>query len=483
METTEEPGPPTVSSAQATENFLFGDEEEKEEENESLDHLKVKAPLSSDPTVMMMDDSIDNKKSDTVNPVEDQQDDNDDDALFDVIVPSESATDRFRNALARTEKDSAKDVAAWSALINEAQILARDNTAVHLKLLESCYGALLKVFPTSAKHWTSVAEFLLSIIDPENFSVPIKLKQRANRKLDRVFRDALGVNAFDDQNMTKEEKSIASVTNGPCSSSIELWNLYIHKCVIDAREVAGQTVGAAADPEGAIIVRDAQFAAYDKALEIAGFVSNCHELWSSYISNVNMYIRVGSETNNPQEDQKLKIRLRSIFQRAIGTPSQNLEELWREYEVFEQRQSEALAQALLAEHLPRLQHAKQVFLERKQYMIDLKTTRLSVPPENNEIEKGLLHRWKKRCAYERTNPERLNTSGLAQRVRQVYKDCICVLARHPEVWHEWASWEAGGYCGGGIATANEVRLEVVLSLLFCREYPLNYILFYLSILM
>ena len=442
-------------NATSTTNLLFGtdSEEEKEEENESLDFVHVtQPPLPISSTSMSMPmDTDDDAAAAAVADEENDDDDDEDDMLLADIVPTESVSDRFRNALARVQEDSGKDIAAWSALVTEAQMLVRDASEVHLKLLESCYGSLLKVFPYSARHWTNVAEFLLSLVDPENFSVSGQVKRRANRKLDRVFRDSLGVRTMIEDG---DDKAAAAVRNGPCSSSIELWKLYIHKCLLDARD---SFVGVDPTMEPTYI-RDVHFKAYDEALETAGFVPGANELWSSYISNVQMYISRATEANNTQDEQKLKVLLRSIFQRSIGIPMQNLDDFWREYEVFEQRQSEALAQALLVEHLPRLQHAKQVYLERKQYMIDLKMTRLAVPPENTELEKALLFRWKKRCAYERTNPERLTSSGLAQRVRQAYKDCVCVLTRHPETWHEWASWEIGGASGGGYSAANEVSI-------------------------
>ena len=430
-----------AATTAATSN-LFGtdSEEEKEEENENLDGVTYGMQASATAA-----DAADGTEEDINN-----------DALLDQIVPTESVSDRFRNALARVQVDSSRDIAAWSALVTEAQLLARDWSDGHLKLLESCYGALLKVFPYSARHWANVAEFLLVLADPENFSASIQMKQRANRKLDQLFRDSLGVGVTvaDD-----EDKGANAVRNGPCSSSIDLWKLYIHKRLLDARAIAtgGDTMMGAADDSP--IIRDAHFKAFDLALEVAGFVSGANELWTMYITNIQLHINKATEANNTQDEQRLKVLLRSIFQRAIGIPMQNLDDFWREYEVFEQRQSEALAQALLAEHLPRLQHAKQVYLERKQYMIDLKMTRLAVPPENTELEKALLLRWKKRCAYERTNPERLTSSGLGQRIRQAYKDYVCVLTRHPEAWHEWASWENGGSSGGGFLAANKVRLN------------------------
>jgi len=197
--------------------------------------------------------------------------------------------------------------------------------------------------------------------------------------------------------------------------------------------------------------------------------------------------------------------LREVYQKLVCYPMTGLDQLWQEYESFEKNQSEALAAALIAEWQPKYQHARNVYLERnKLFSIqDLYwKTRLAVPPvstvwvERMDAKRGsrsgvgvggtggnkgsgvgsmggdkkkkmdndagrsiseedlqeyhkklreefdYLNLWKKRCSYERTNPERLtNPQELAHRIRQGYKEMICVLTLYPEVWHMWSTWE------------------------------------------
>ena len=78
-------------------------------------------------------------------------------------------------------------------------------------------------------------------------------------------------------------------------------------------------------------------------------------------------------------------------------PQLHLDERWREYDTFERELSEVLSQALIAEHFPRMQHARQVHLERLQYSISLNTSYgntasriLEIPPENTTHEQQLL---------------------------------------------------------------------------------------------
>jgi hypothetical protein len=143
--------------------------------------------------------------------------------------------------------------------------------------------------------------------------------------------------------------------------------------------------------------------------------------------------------------------------------------------VFEKAQSEQLAAALIEEYLPKYQHARSVYLERNRvYSIhELRMVRLATLPVDYDfvdldgnVKKGvdeeeyaekmrdeieLLTKWKRRCAYERTNPERLSVADLTARIRQYYKDAVCCFLRHLEIWHEWSSWELLNVGGSGDA--------------------------------
>jgi len=255
------------------------------------------------------------------------------------------------------------------------------------------------------------------------------------------------------------------VRSGMCSH-VPLWELYLQKVARDTRRKHSSIY----DPVDA---RDGMVQAYEAAVSRAGFVVGCHALWKQYIvylsftcgyvckDIIDLTLPTLSPDHlqlDPQTKHRRVLQLRSVFQRLIATPMQDLDGFWNEYGTFERSISEALSQPLLAEHLPRYQHAKQVFIERMGYMNDLLPSvgRLAIPPENTEKERSLLLNFLKRVAYERTNPERLPLSDLPTRVRQAYKDAACVFLRHPEIWHEWSSWESSGYCGGGHAVACEV---------------------------
>ena len=379
-------------------------------------------------------------------------------------------------------------------------------------LLESIYGALLQTFPLSGTHYAGVAEMLILLSSSEHSSQPssetnylpviedlstllppsvaMELTRRrhiADRKATHVFQVALGVNMDgspylgdeDDNYNTASslEKNPSSsltprylVRAGMCSSHVPLWTLYIQKATRDVQRHLSITHAQGAPRELMYTDTDARSAlisAFEATITHAGFVTGCHTLWRNYVNYLNASFQCAMD---PQTRHKQMLHLRRVYQRLIGTPMMNLEqEFWREYEALEQSQSEALAQALIAEHLPRMQHAKQVYMDRLAYASAdtaggvLHLGRLPTPPASVENEPGMAMErtmwmaWQKRLLFERSNPERLpSTSDLTLRIRQVYKEAVCVMMRHPEVWHEWASWEARGHAGGGREVACQV---------------------------
>ena len=68
-----------------------------------------------------------------------------------------------------------------------------------------------------------------------------------------------------------------------------------------------------------------------------------------------------------------------------------LDQFWQEYEAFERSHSESLGSVLIAEWLPKYQHARSIYLERNRVWTvhELKVMgRLAVPPVGCEDALG-----------------------------------------------------------------------------------------------
>ena len=371
-----------------------------------------------------------------------------------------------------------------------------------------------------------------------------------------------------------------TIMGGLARHSVDLWLLYVRKRSRDAARSAAIEVVIPPSPPGYVPglaqqpsvlhrqyddslrsayrerkekIRDVVVKAYEAALDRgAGFSTNNHLIWRRYVNyvkswtdvvNYNAYAHTllqwyppGSSPTLPPPDpaydqsttQKQLNQLRSIYQRGITHPMTGLDQYWQEYEMFERSHSEALGSVMIAEWLPRYQHARSVYLERNRVwtLRELMAGRLAVPPVGCEddgvvgggggggtggstsrtapgggttttttldaddedhggtgqISGGMLggskptleaelvirmedeirtlSRWRRRAAYERTNPERLSSSELAMRVRASFAEEVCAFARHPEVWYEWSQWEL---LHGGSTAASSSTTTVAVS--------------------
>lgn len=390
---------------------------------------------------------------------------------------------RFRNALSRITTNP-YDVEAWQALMTEANACWRGiQPAVHnldsdthsrLDWIESCYGNILKYFPYATAYWETVIEMLLAQSarageegGPFVDYGPSHRGRQSEAKLERIFRQILGVEV----DGTPVE---GSTLGGMCTSSVELWLLYVKKRVRDAT----RQPNVAADDE-VKYVREKTIQAYEVAIEHTSFVHNNHVIWRQYLGYVKSWIPNPVLNTDHALAQKQMIQLRAIYKRLVTHPMLGLDQLWQEYEAFERTQNETLAAALIAELAPKYQHARNVYLDRNRVYttLDLQMNRLATPPADIDDEDyaskiseehRLLSLWKKRCGYERTNPERLGHDELVRRIRQAYKDFVCTFTRHPEAWHMWSSWELVQP-----TSKDALKVECAISVLQLAQYHIR----------
>ena len=356
--------------------------------------------------------------------------------------------------------------------------------------------------------------------------------------------------------------SARTVMGGLCKHSIELWLLFIRKRTWDASRAAAVEIAIPPPPPGYTpgvaqvsvihqqyeeslrsayrqridLIREKVTQAYETALEFgAGFAQNNHLIWKRYVNFVKSWTEPVNYTAaamslaswmpqgsvpvlppaDPAHDhstsQKQLAQLRTIYQRGVTHPMTGLDQFWQEYEAFERSHSDSLGTILVAEWLPKYQHARSIYLERNRVWTvhELKGGRLAVPPvgcnvegaiagvstsgmgtmggagaagvvgagddfggeatggagaagtgkplsdseymAQMEDERVVLSKWRRRAGYERTNPERLSATDHASRVRASYSEEVCAFARHPEVWYEWSQWEL--LHGGSVAAS------------------------------
>lgn len=387
----------------------------------------------------------------------------------------------------------------------ETDVVARVKQQ-QLDWVESCYGAVLRYFPYASSHVHTVAEILwtlsshgvaeeqqLLVFDGTNHShhstinassVSPQRTQLYEAKLERLLSRYLGV-TFDHSSSgsnypngrdadTPPSPPENTALPGMCDWMVELWLLYARKKRRDALRHSNLAQQQQQLPDARVsYVRDQTLQAYEQAQPFVGHGENNVIFWKAYLDFVRSWTAMANEDakNHHAVAQQQMVRLRTIYQALIKYPMTGLDQLWQEYEAFERGQNETLAQALTQELLPTYQHARTVYLERHRVYDtnDLQLGRLATPPADNAVtqeedyetkraeEQALLRAWKVRVAYERTNPERLNSSEFARRVRQVYQAMVSVLTRYPEAWHMWSTWELS--VATGTTTTSDVTAD------------------------
>ncbi|KAJ9689213.1 hypothetical protein PVL29_014730 [Vitis rotundifolia] len=106
-----------------------------------------------------------------------------------------------------------------------------------------------------------------------------------------------------------------------------------------------------------------------------------------------------------QEESQRMTAVRKAYQKAIVTPTHHVEQLWKDYENFENSVSRALAKGLLSEYQSKYNSAKAVYREQKKYVDEIDWNMLAVPP-----------------------------TGTSK--------CLMYLYHYPDIWYDYATWHA-----------------------------------------
>ncbi|KAK4345376.1 hypothetical protein RND71_035552 [Anisodus tanguticus] len=140
--------------------------------------------------------------------------------------------------------------------------------------------------------------------------------------------------------------------------------------------------------------------AYDFMLNYVGADIASGPVWMEYIA----FLRSLPAQTTQEESQRMT-SVRKTYQRAIVTPTHHVEQLWRDYETFENSISRALAKGLVSEYQPKYNSARAVYRERKKYIDEIDWNMLAIPPSGSSkaipSEEMQWMAWKKLLAFEK----------------------------------------------------------------------------------
>ncbi|KVI01969.1 RNA-processing protein, HAT helix [Cynara cardunculus var. scolymus] len=287
--------------------------------------------------------------------------------------------------------------------VESAEALA--NEALRLPISEAVpvYEQLLATFPTAAKYWKQYVEAHMAVNNDD------ATKQIFSRCLLNCLQ-------------------------------IPLWRCYIN-FIRKANEKKGL--------EGQEETRKA----FDFMLGYVGSDIASGPVWTEYI---NFLKSLPAQT--AQEESQRMIAVRKVYQKAIVTPTHHVEQHWRDYENFENSVSRALAKGLLSEYQPKYNSARAVYRERKKYVDEIDWNLLALPPSGSLkaitcvlslllilfmcTEELQWMAWKRFLAFEKENPQRIDTSSANKRISFTYEQCLMYLYHYPDIWHDYATWHA-----------------------------------------
>ncbi|XP_059625373.1 cleavage stimulation factor subunit 77 isoform X2 [Cornus florida] len=271
--------------------------------------------------------------------------------------------------------------------IEAAEILA--NEALRLPISEAVpiYEQLLSTFPTAAKYWKQYVEAHMAV---NNYDA---IKQIFSRCLLSCLQ-------------------------------IPLWRCYI-RFIRKVNEMKGI--------EGHEETRKA----FDFMLSYVGADIASGPVWMEYITFLKSL-----PAQNTQEESQRMTAVRKAYQKAIVTPTHHVEQLWKDYENFENSVSRALAKGLLSDYQPKYNSARAVYRELKKYVDEIDWNMLAVPPSGSCKEEVQWMAWKRLLAFEEGNPQRIDSTSSNKRVAFTYEQCLMYFYHYPDIWYDYATWHA-----------------------------------------
>ncbi|XP_051131496.1 cleavage stimulation factor subunit 77 isoform X2 [Andrographis paniculata] len=271
--------------------------------------------------------------------------------------------------------------------VEAAELLATKALRLPLSEAVPIYEQLLTTFPTSAKYWKQYVEAYMAANNDE-----------ATRQ---VF-----------------SRCLLSCLQVP------LWRCYIRfiRKINDKKGVEGQ---------------EETKKAFEFMLNYVGADISSGPVWMEYIA----YLKSLPGQRTQEESNQMGI-IRRTYQRAIVMPTHHVEQLWRDYENFENTVSRALAKGLLADLQPKYNSARAVYRERKKYADEIDWNMLAVPPSGSPKEETQWIAWKNLLNFEKGNPQRVDNASANKRIAFSYEQCLMYLYHYPDIWYDYAMWHA-----------------------------------------
>lgn len=215
------------------------------------------------------------------------------------------------------------------------------------------------------------------------------------------------------------------------STSIDLWRFYItylrRRNPIDT-----------SNPDRARETRGVIQRAFEFSLQHIGIDREAGSIWRDYIS----FLRE-AEGRAAYEAQQINDVLRRTFQRAVVIPLNVVEELWADYNAWENAMNKMTARKFVGEKSAAYTSSR-LAMRVMRPMLDGLDNFHGVPPRPNwarQSDHDIVDGWKRYLAWEEDNPLQLDdVTALQQRITYAYRKAIAELRFYPEIWFSAAAY-------------------------------------------
>lgn len=178
---------------------------------------------------------------------------------------------------------------------------------------------------------------------------------------------------------------------------------------------------------------------YEYILTAVGSDKDAGQLWIRFLN----FVKEMDAPSSYEEQQKMD-KLRSIFLRAIHIPLLNIEDIWKEYDAFENNLSKLTAKKFISDQAAGYMTARGVTKDLLGLLEPLEKSNkwwFAAPPTWSSAQVQVLNQWKRYLAWEASNPLQYEDKNLLiQRVMFAYKSALLVLRFYGEIWNDAANF-------------------------------------------
>lgn len=173
--------------------------------------------------------------------------------------------------------------------------------------------------------------------------------------------------------------------------------------------------------------------AYEYAIKNVGVDIDASVIWLGYIDFLKR-----EAMKYPEEEANIKFELRKIYQRALSIPMHNLEEIFKEYDLFENQWDASSMKKVALENIkkvrPKAQLAIDTYKERKKHIEVISKNVLARPPRGLAKERHQVELWRNLIEFEKKTPN-YEPEDIIERVIFTFNKAILDLYHYPEIWH------------------------------------------------